>query len=220
MTRHYSFFRCVVLGTIALPGLLAAGCSYPMHQLTTYELSYRPLNLPDKTVTIAIVSGFDIDRRCITDGFLLDGVAFPPLYGELKDLQFADDEMESGRVALVMHSLYWNSYPPQPQIENGLKWVVIPKTIHLNGGDIVEIEVIDGVGHVVRKKHDADRHNCKITAQSKSVFRLGLDLISILSGGPESGNSASLICPELKEEEWERVETGHHNEFIWVRPQD
>jgi len=185
-------------------------------KISPKDLSYSALQLADGTLVLGGVEGAPLSR----DGIMKGGycgfhVNLAPLYPELIALGYQDSDITTGSVALIAHSIYWHNVLTEPHGEHGMKWAIVPKGLKVAGADIVEIEIKNSIGHIVRvryKNEEAEKL-CKMEKYEKNPASKVIDALNPYGGG----GSASLICQGLEAEGWEKKNNGAYGEFIWVK---
>lgn len=208
----------LVLTVLIVAGLLA-GCAGLYPKQTPEYLSYSKWAFPSGTQVLGLVDGPPLTRDEIMHGARArGGVIVPPLYETLLAFGYRDEEITSDRVVLILHSVHWHSaINSSLDATAGMKWAIVPNIPAPSGKSIVEIEIRNGIGRIVRvqnRQHGTYLEgDCEFREYQKNPVAKTIDVLNIF-GGP---GSRSLDCPGLEAEGWVKQFYGLYGEHVWTK---
>ena len=219
MITNFLTVRAFLEWTCLLFTLLLISCATGPRTPSVEQLSYRLFAFPDGTSLLGVTRSLNRDE--ILDGCYAGyGVQLPSLRKEMTRLGHREEDIKDGSATLVLNSLYWNNASAPLRAGGGLRWAVVPDTfieeVSTEGHSVVEVKIKDGVGEVVKVRHEnLHDSDCKFDKDKKSIGRSLVDTLTFFGVGPSG--STSLDCPELKDEGWTKYSYGWENEYVWVK---
>lgn len=200
-----------------------SGCAAKQPISTPQQYSYKPFSFPDSTIVLGLIK--PITREEIINGFDFGFKAtMPPLYDELIKYGYTDETIQDGSAVSVLNSVYWHNSVAGVRVKGGMHWALVPtellSQLPAPGSSIPaavgEIKITNGIGTLIRIRHkNKNDSSCDIKKDNTSFFKIPLNILSYLAGGPSG--SASLSCDRLAEEGWVKKNYGFQEEYMWVK---
>jgi hypothetical protein len=148
-------------------------------------------------------------------GFVPDSLDVPPATGLINSCAY--DGSPDTRFAVVRFYYYWLNAPVRIVTLN--RWSMVDKGLSVQRGNIVELTVHSTSASsrcaVVAKLRAANlgEAHCEYRVNQKGWVENALAAFST-AGGP---GAASLYCPFLETEGWNRVPDGGYGGFLWSK---
>jgi len=137
---------------------------------------------------------------------------FPPMYQELLNNGFSDQELIEGKVVLILYQYYRHN---PSKIHDVLDWAIVEKGVKVNLHNVVELQLRKPYAIVTGVLYNyLEKSECKFIKGERGGLAV-LDSVN-LAGGPAM---ASLYCPKLEQEGWQKTPFGMYvGGFLMTKP--
>ena len=137
---------------------------------------------------------------------------FPPMYQELLNNGFSDQELIEGKVVLILYQYYRHN---PSKIHDVLDWAIVEKGVKVNLHNVVELQLRKPYAIVTGVLYNyLEKSECKFIKGERGGLA-ALDLVNP-GGGPAMAN---LYCPKLEQEGWQKTPFGVYQEgFLMTKP--
>lgn len=154
----------------------------------------------DGTFVLGIVSRI-LTRDEIVKGGEDAEHRLPPIYQELINNGFSDQELVDGKVVIILYQYYRHN---ASRVHDHLDWAIVEKGLTVKKHNLVELQLRKPYVVVTRiLDEDAKARRCDFVKGDRGGFT-ALDSIN-LGGGPAMFN---LSCPNLEQEGWQKTRYG------------
>lgn len=137
---------------------------------------------------------------------------FLPMYQELLNNRFSDQELNTGKVVIILYQ--WYQHNPS-RTHDVLDWAIVEKGVKVKKGNVVELQlrkpyaIVTGILY-----NDVEEGKCEFIKGDRGGLA-ALDMVNIL-GGPATAN---LYCPKLEQEGWQKTPFGmYKGGFLMTKP--
>lgn len=175
--------------------------------------------LPERTILLGEVAHIP-QRDEVLNGFRVGPDNIPPPKDLMAGCGYDEKGAGDRKLVLVRYFYYWHNVA-SGIVRNGVKWTAAANDLALAQGNIVEVEFLPGrAGPDSRcatikqiRSLDLTTAQCEFRKNQRNALGAFLDLTNFL-GGP---GSASLYCPFLEAEGWQKMLIGPYDAIAWAK---
>ena len=191
-----------------------------MSDATSFEqemaLSYKSFGFPNGTHVVGLCRLLTNEE--ITNGAQISpGFEVHPPRAALIRPQFNRSTQTVFHAALIIHSIYQLHSGAPMNFRNGVRWAVAPekliRELSFNETVFVEIEIIDGIGHIVNVLPREE--GCTLTETNKALGLNTFMAAAYVGTGPP--NSYVISCTGRREAGWTRKTYAQFGEYMLVK---
>lgn len=140
------------------------------------------------------------------------GHRLPPIYQELINNGFSDQDLVDGKVVIILYQGYRHN---RSRVHDHLDWALVEKGVTVKTNSLVELQWRKPYAFVTQVLYeDWKQSGCEFGKGDRGGFA-ALDAIN-LGGGPAMFN---LYCPQLEQEGWQKTKYGMYvGGFLMTKP--